>query len=232
MLRCLRVPPGALDDIRELILLDRDQLQNLDRLFSMARSASPLKNEFVSEVAESLHISVARAQSIVVVCHLLLLAPEDTEQVSEDRARDVIDDLKDFIGEHEVEADRPKLLEALEAHFDLLMSLATPKSERQQSLKIRRLSQGPEARIESLRTICQLRPLFQGPMESEEITGLVPNIVLEIESTESDGMVRTTSFGLTTEMLEELSKVVERTKRKLDTIQQKYPQDILRWTNP
>ena len=69
--------------------------------------------------------------------------------------------------------------------------------------------------------------MFDGQDGIETIAGLVPMILLEIESANADGDVNTLSFSMDTEDLEELQRAIERTRMKLEAIQNKYKTEIL-----
>lgn len=69
--------------------------------------------------------------------------------------------------------------------------------------------------------------LFEGPDTDETIVGLVPMILLEIESADADGDPNTLSFSMDAEDLAELETVVKRTRMKLEAIQEKYKSEIL-----
>jgi hypothetical protein len=89
------------------------------------------------------------------------------------------------------------------------------------------LASGPEQTIQSIRTICQLRPLFEGPEHKEQIVGLVPTIVLEVETTDTEGDVQTVAFSLDSDALGTLEQVVKRTQEKLASIREKYGDELL-----
>jgi hypothetical protein len=89
------------------------------------------------------------------------------------------------------------------------------------------LASGPEQSILSIRTLCQLRPLFEGPEHEEQIVGLVPTIVLEVEATDADGDAQTVAFSLNSDALRSLEQVVKRTQEKLAAIREKYGDELL-----
>ena len=140
---------------------------------------------------------------------------------------ELVDDIRDFLENLLPKVDKQSVLEQFDQNRELILSLVTPKPARMRALKIRGLMAGPEPHVHSFRTICQLRPLFEGPENDETIIGLVPMILLEIESADVDGDTNTLSLSMDAEDLAELEKVVKRTRMKLEAIQEKYKSDIL-----
>ena len=225
MVKRVILPSEALDDFCTLLRLSSDQLKALGDLFSKGESATPLRTTFVNQVAEKLQVNIEDARSVTVVCSFLLSNADDGDAGS---ANEVLDDVYEFL-ENSLQGDDNKqtVLGKFDENRGLLLSLATPKPARKRAQKIRSLLAGPEPHVHSFRTICQLRPLFEGPDNNETIVGLVPMILFEIESADADGDTATLSFSMDSEDLAELENVVKRTRVKLQSIQQKYKPEIL-----
>jgi hypothetical protein len=221
------LPSGAVDDVCTLLQLSSDQLASLDRLFATGESASPLRPSFINRVAETLNVRLDQARSVVMVCHFLLLQPDDLRIEDPEYARELLDDLREFVESDVPESDKTTLLASLDTNRMMLESLAMPKPDRLRAQKIRRLASGPEQSILSIRTLCQLRPLFEGPEHEEQIVGLVPTIVLEVEATDADGDAQTVAFSLNSDALRSLEQVVKRTQEKLAAIREKYGDELL-----
>lgn len=224
MVKRLIVPSEALDDFCTLLSLSADQLKALEDLFSRGESATALRATFVNQVAETLQINIKDARSVTVVCSFLLSGAdeENTDSVGE-----LLDDVREFFENSLPDNDRQPVLDQFDQHREILLSLVTPKPARMRAQKIRSLLAGPEPHVHSFRTICQLRPLFEGPDSDETIVGLVPMILLEIESANADGDPSSLSLSMDAEDLVELEKVVKRTRMKLKSIQETYKSEIL-----
>jgi len=225
MAKQLVLPREAFDDVCTLVRLTDKQLTSLGDLFATGESVNALRTVFIDRVAETLGIGTGQARSVVVVTHILLLRPRTEE--SEGYVDELLDDLRSFLEESATEADREAILADFDQKRPLFASLATPKQERLRAQKIRRLARGPERTVESVRTICQLRPMYEGPEHAEQIVGLVPVILLEIKTEDADGEDETFAFGLDSETVTSLGTVIERTKEKLKTIREKYGPDLL-----
>lgn len=224
MVKRLILPSEALGDFLALLHLSSDQLKTLENLFSTGESATALRATFVNQVAEALQISIEDARSVTVVCSFLLSGAEAADA---DYGRDLLEDVRKFLENALPEKDRQAVLDRFSQNREILLSLVTPKPARMRAKKIRGLLAGPEPHVHSFRTICQLRPLFEGPDNEETIIGLVPMILLEIESAGADGDSNTLSLSMDAEDLAELERVVKRTRMKLETIQEKYKSDVL-----
>ena len=224
MVKRVILPSDALDDFRTLIRLSSDQLKALDELFASGESVSALRTTFVNQVAEDLQLNLDEARSVTVVCSFLLSLSDKEDEGS---AGEILDDVREFLENSLPDEDKDSVLGQFDQNCELISSLATPKPARKRAQKIRGLLAGPEPHVHSFRTICQLRPLFEGQDNDETIVGLVPMILLEIESADADGDANTLSFSMDAEDLAESQKVVERTRMKLEAIQKKYKTEIL-----
>ncbi|MEX0702015.1 MAG: hypothetical protein WD069_07960 [Planctomycetales bacterium] len=227
MAKRLVFPIAASADVLALVRLTPQQLRQLVELFSTADSAHPLRAEFINSIAETLRLPVSDARSVVAVLHCLLIPRDDSQHPDPAYARDLIDDLREFVDQQAPDDVKAALLTSLDTNRTLFESLATPKPLRVRALKVRRLASGPEPMLDSVRTLCQLRPLFEGEAHNEDIAGVVPSILLQFETTDQDGDAKTFAFGLTPSGLDELSATIERTKEKLEAIRNKYGPDLL-----
>ena len=233
MAKRMIVPAEAMDDIRRLLLLQPNQLDALAGLFELAESAFPLRTKFINRVAEALVVDIETARSFVVVVHFLVRKNQDAAADVSQVASEIWSDIRDYIAGKTDLVDRQPLLDAIDANRAVLESLAIPKPKRNRATKVRRLSSGPERTIESVRTVCQLRPLFEatdsieGNQPTEDIAGLVPSLLLELQVREPDGTAQILVFGMSPETLTELEKVIQRTQRKLATIESRFQNDIL-----
>lgn len=225
MVKRISLPSNALEEICALVNLSSDQLKSLSELFSQADAANPLQPDFVERVAESLGINLDEARDIVAVCHFLLIHAEARDD--EVFVEEILDDFKLFLQDNlRDEVREPTLGKFSENREDLKM-LALPKPGPLLQKKIERLASEPEDQLESIRTICQLRPLFDGSEHNEEIKGLVPTVLVELKLENSEGESSVVLFGMNDEKLKEIEKVIARTREKVELISEKYQTEIL-----
>lgn len=230
MVKRVILPSEALDDVRTLIQLSNVQLSVLDQLFSKGESAFPLRASFINEVAEQLKVNIDDARSVVVVCHFLLRKTDANE--GDEYVTDLLADFREFLENSVDGEERQSLLAKFDENREVLASLAAPKPEPLRVKKIRRLERGPEPYIQEIRTICQLRPLFEGAESDESIAGLIPTLVLEIEAKDGDGDSKTFAFSMASEDLAKIEQVIQRTRDKLDAIRAKYGSALLTVDDP
>src|SRR5438094_5676760 len=109
MAKRIFVPAGAFEDIRALIRLSAEQLEALVQLFALPDSVSAQRKKFVDTIAETLKIPHHVAQSVVMVCHFVLLAMEETRGRDANVVRDIIDDVREFLAERAPDTERQEL---------------------------------------------------------------------------------------------------------------------------
>lgn len=219
MTRVLELPTEALSDATALVSLTQEQLLALDRLLSTGESLPPVEPSFVAKVGESLGIDEKKCWQVLPISFFLLGTAGP--------AKEIIADFRQFFEEEEDLALRAKVLAQLDANREALESLCTEKPERARARKIQRLRDRPEPCAESFRTICQLRPLFEGSENQEDIVGLVPSILVEIKLNSANDEEETIVFSLSPEKMESLKKTLERALYKIRKIQERYEKQIL-----
>ena len=84
----------------------------------------------------------------------------------------------------------------------------------------RRIQRGTQPAIEEIRTLVQLRPLFQEDQDGDPVSieCLVPAMTLELKF-QRDERTQSATFGLNRETLENLITSLERAKVKWDLMQ-------------
>ena len=219
MTKVLHLPKRALSDVMALVSLTQEQLLALDQLLSTAESLQPVEPSFLDKVSESLGINERKCRQVVPIS-LFLLGTKGS-------AEDVVGDLRQLLEEEEDSKLREKVLAQLDANRKALESICAEKPERNRALKIQNLRDRPEPCAESFRTICQLRPLFEGSENQEDIIGLVPSILIEIELSTTNGEDETVTFSLSREKLESFKKTLERALYKIGKIQERYGEQII-----
>ena len=219
------LPPQAIRDIASLISLDRTQIAALVEAFRTPDSVPPLSQAFIEQLSERLGVSEDKVSGIYAASLFFLRLGE----MDNDPPSEVVDAVRAAIlAAKEGEAEGDTLQRKLDENRELLEALVTPSPTWRRHRKIQTLVEGPERSAEGFRTICQLRPLFEGPEGDEAIEGLVPVILMEIKArTSDDDDCAGITFALTEKKLQELKKVIERAERKMDLIRAKYPEQIL-----
>jgi hypothetical protein len=215
----LILPKVAFKDIKALLRLDIDQLRALANLFATPECISPTSPGFIQKVADRLRLDTPSASSIGLVCQFLLSVVEEGHPVSE-----ILDDVREFVA-NTAPSDEKDLVTTLDSKRKLFESLLTPTPERSRALKVRYL-RDLHPMVDSFRTVCELRPVFDRIHDKEEIVGYVPSVTLQAwDSTdESKGRIL---LHLHPGALKSLGDVLERTKEKLEEIRVKLGEELL-----
>jgi hypothetical protein len=217
----LILPKSAFKDVKSLLRLEEDKLRVLGELFGTSASIAPRSPEFIREVSERLHLETPTVESIILVCQFLLTVVEEGNPPQE-----ILNDVREFIAQYASPEERD-ILPAMDHKRKVLESLLTPKPERSRALKVAYLANGPHPTVDSFRTVCELRPVFECPQGRESIVGLVPTILMEVKLSDMDGEGRKVLLQLTPGSLKSLSEVVKRTQEKLDVIRARFGEELL-----
>jgi hypothetical protein len=216
----LFLPKTAMEDIAPLLRLDEEKLRALAECFASSDSILPSRPGFVQKVANRLPIALGDAESIVVVCNFLLSVVDEGNPYQE-----VLDDLREFVVQHDVSAGKD-LVSALNARRNSLEFLLSPKPERSRALKVRYLGEVFPT-VDSFRTVCELRPVFEGPSGQETIVGYVPVVLLEVKISDSDGDESSVHLHLSPQKIKALDKTIKRATDKLRIMRQKFGDELL-----
>lgn len=217
--RHLILPKSAFKDVKSLIRLEEENLRALGDLFGTAASLTPHSPEFIRQVAERLGLDTPTAESIILVCQFLLTVVEEGNPPPE-----ILNDVREFLAQF-ASPEEKDVVSALDQKRQVLESLLTPKPERSRALKIQYLARGPHPTVDSFRTVCELRPVFEGPDGRETIVGYVPTILLEVKLSDTEG--KAVLLQLTPETLTSLKEVVKRTEEKLDVIRARFDKELV-----
>lgn len=216
----LILPKSAFKDVRSLLRLDEEKLHVLGDLFATSDSISATSTDFIQKVAQRLGLDAAAVHSAVIVCQFLLTVVEDDHPPKE-----VLDDVREFVALNAPPEDAAAVTE-LEAKRATLESLLTPKPERSKALKVRYLGREVYPTVESFRTVCELRPVFERKGgENEEIVGYVPVVLLEANTSSPDE--NKIVLHLTPRLLKSLGEIVQRAEGKLAAIRRKFGDELL-----
>lgn len=219
--RHLILPRSAFKDVKAVLRLEEEKLRTLGDLFGTSASLSPRSPEFIREVSERLRLDIPTAESVVLVCQFLLAVVEGGNSPSE-----IVNDVREFISQYAT-SEEPDVVSALDAKRKILESVLTPKPERSRALKVGYLTHGPHPTVDSFRTVCELRPVFECPQGRETIVGYVPTILLEVKVSDAEGEGRKILLHLAPETLQSLSEVIKRTEEKLSAIRARFGEELL-----
>lgn len=221
MFQLIRFPSDALPDIRALVQLSVDQLKSLARLLDTKEAAPPVDQEFEDHVREVLDVTPDSAEAVVRISLILQGSNLDSE-----KATKVVEDFRQLVG-LEKPSDQDGLLTAISEKQEDLINVVTRKPAIARELQRRHIASGTQPAIESIRTLVQLRPLFQRNEDGEpvDIECLIPAMTLELKY-ERDNREQSATFSLTEETLDDLIGSLEDAKSKWALLKQKYSDEI------
>lgn len=221
MFQLIRFPSDALPDIRALVHLSVDQLVTLAQLLDTKEAAPPVDQEFEDHVREVLRVTPESAEAIVRISLILQGTNLDSE-----KAVKVVEDFKQLIGLEKPD-DQDDLINAITEKHEALINVVTRKQAIARELQRRHIASGTQPAIESIRTLVQLRPLFQRNEDGEpvDIECLIPAMTLELKY-ERDNREHSATFSLTEETLDDLISSLEDAKAKWALLKQKYSDEI------
>jgi hypothetical protein len=216
------LPKTAFEDVKSFLRLDEEKLRALDGLFSTSASIAPRRPEFISKVSNALGLDITTTESVVLVCHFLLAVVEEGYPPEE-----TLNDLREFVVQLATEQEKDVVAAALDQKRATLIFLLTPKPERIRARKVEYLAHGPYPTVDSFRTVCELRPVFESVEGQETIIGYVPTVILEAKISDMEGGSKTILLHLHAEVLRGLKNVVIRTEEKLEAIRVKFREQLL-----
>lgn len=217
----LFIPRGAANDLRALIELDAGQMAGLAKLLGDKERTDTSGDNLVAEISQSLNVSAVKARSIFFVASYLLQQMHENDLETEDAVQAIIDHVSEFF-----RSEAPELIADEKAKRKSLTELLNTASATLLIRKIRLLSSGPSNRFLNVRTITDLRPVFEDDDELAskvtEIAGYLPvtHVIVDILSAGGDSDVA--AFSLSPKDLGEFIIALERAKSKLDLIQKKH----------
>lgn len=221
MFQLIHFPSDALPDIRALVHLSVDQLVTLAQLLDTKEAAPPVDQEFEDHVRETLQVTSETAEAVVRISLILQGTNLDSE-----KAAKVVEDFKQLIGLEKPD-DQDDLINAITEKHEALINVVTRKQAIDRELQRRHIASGMQPAIESIRTLVQLRPLFQRNEDGEpvDIECLIPAMTLELKY-ERDNRELSATFSLTEETLDDLISSLEDAKAKWALLKQKYSDEI------
>ncbi len=221
MFQLIRFPPDALPDIRSLAQLSRDQLQVLARLLDTKQAAPPIDQEFEDMVAEELGVDATSAEAIVRISLILQGA-----NIDRGGAVKVVEDFQQLVLIQKP-SDMDVLVELISQKRDELIDVISRKPQITRELQRRHIARGTQPAIDSIRTLVQLRPLFQRNEINEpvDIECLIPAMTLELKYKRGTRESSAT-FSLTEETLDALISSLEDARAKWALLREKFSKEI------
>lgn len=221
MYQLIRFPPDALADVTELVRLSPDQLRALAKRLDTKEAAPPIDQEFEDLVAEELDLDASSAENVVRISLFL----QGMNLRGDDPAK-VVGDFEQLIRSH-APSDKDELLGMVGEKRDELINVVRRKSAITRELQRRHIASGTQPAIESIRTLVQLRPLFERNEKGEpiDVECLIPAMTLELKF-ERDGREHSATFSLTEETLGQLINSLEDARSKWILLNRKYSGQI------
>jgi len=221
MFQLIRFPSDALADVRALVQLSSDQLQLFAGLLDAKEAAPPIDQEYEEKVAETLGIKRNCAEAVVRVTLIL-----QSTNLDQDNAAKAVQDFEELVRSEQPD-DEHILLKSIDEKREELISIVRRQPAITRELQRRHIASGTQPAIESIRTLVQLRPLFQRNEAGEpvDIECLIPAMTLELKF-ERDDREHSATFSLTEETLDELIGSLEDARAKWALLKQKYSDEI------
>lgn len=221
MFQLIHFPVDAIPDVRALVQLDSDQLKILAQLLDTKEAAPPIDQYYEDTVANKLGINSEAAEAVVRVCLILQGA-----NLNDEMAIKVVEDFEELFRSQKLE-DQDDLLGLIQQKRVDLIDVVSRKPAITRELQRRHIASGTQPAIESIRTLVQLRPLFQRNDHGEpvDIECLIPAMTLELKF-ERDNREHSATFSLTEETLDDLIGSLEDAKAKWALLKQKYSDEI------
>ena len=221
MFKQIRFPPEALDDIRVLVNLESEQLSSLLQLLDSREATPPIEDSFESRVAEHLKSTEETAESVLRLSLVL-----QSLDLSASEAAEAVDDIVLLVTEAGSE-DKEKLLEEINSKRDQLAAVATRTRAFSRELEMRRIALGTQPSIDAIRTLVQLRPLYERDENNVpvEIDCLVPAMTLELKY-EKYERSHSATFSLSEATLNELIESLQHASEKWKILKTNYSDQI------
>ena len=214
MAHWLFLPNDALGDLQILTQLPTEKIARLRTLLDS--SDFRLRYKFYVSLAESLSIPDESAARLCSFVNYVQTQRKHMEQ----SADTVIDELKSFIKRHpKIEVEESKDTEKkLDEKRSLLSGLFGQLPRREFSQKRRGLETGPLPHLVSMRTYCDLRPIYD--QEATTIQEMFPIVTLHMV-THSESSDKTTEVyvQLSESDVTEIKAQIERLERKLEQLE-------------
>lgn len=217
MFQQIRFPPEALDDVRALVNLEVEQLRRLSKLLDSKDAAPPIDDSFEDQVAKRLDLSADTAESVVRVAIVL-----QSLDLSQSAAKEGVQDIEELV-RSESQEDTDDLLAQVESKRDELIAIAKRKQTITRELDLRRIAVGTQPAIDAIRTLVQLRPLYERDEDHApiDVECLVPAMTLEMKY-RKDERSHSATFSLSEATLDELISSLEDAREKWKILKNKY----------
>jgi len=202
----LYIPEDGIGDIRTLLSLSDAQINQLSSLLD-SDLITESSNALLDRLSDALQCRASVCATAWSVARYVG-SQKKTQKIADD---DLIAQLVD-----EVKTSAPDLAEQISSRRSLLLALFAPKPEADRHRKIHRLTWGPEKAAKVFRTVCDLRPVFDG--ERKVILTSIPVTLLVVDYTDEGGDEQTIVLQLNNESLERLRECLDTLDGKLATL--------------
>ena len=221
MYQLIRFPPDALADVRALAQLSTNQLQTLATMLDTKEAAPPVDQDFEDLVAETVGLRAESAEAVVRISLIL-----QGMNLNKDAPAKIVEDFEHLI-QLQAPDDQADLLRMVRDKREDLINVVRRKSAITRELQRRQISSGTQPAIESIRTVVQLRPLFERNEKGEpvDIECLIPAMTLEIKY-EREDREHSATFSLTEDTLDKLIGSLEDARSKWAVLNRKYSDQI------
>lgn len=213
----IQFPSEAFEDVRELVSLSDVQLQALAELLNTKEATPPVKPDFVKTVKARLEIdSEKEAESVTRLATVL-----QNQNLDATEAAEVVSDLKALVIRECSDDDNS--LYGFDEKSEALAKVIQRQPEISRQLKLRRLADGTQPAIESIRTLVQLRPFFERGTDGSprSIECMVPAMTLEL-SFEKNDRSQSATFSLNEETLVSLIENLQDARLKWQMLNDEY----------
>ncbi len=209
MFHQFRFPSEALNDVRALVKLTPDQLNRLAKLLDSDSAAPPVDEDFEARVAKELDVTAAIARSAVNVSVVM-----QSLDLTEAEAGEIVIDLEHFITV-EGPDDSGELLAEIDSKRKELIAVGQRTKGFSRELEMRRIASGTQPEIDAIRTLVQLRPLYERNESNQPVSieCLVPAMTLELKFYKNERSDSAT-FSLSESTLNELIRSLEDARNK------------------
>ncbi len=215
-------PADWLPQIGGLVSLTSTQLSRLSELLDVPEAAAPVERDFVAGLLDELDVNSVDGEGAVGLA--ISLQRSDIEASD---APDIVADMRTAIERFASDEERADLLARIDERSTLIVGVVTRKPAITRELKRRSIRQGTQPAISSIRTLVQLRPLFEEDEEGNAtgIECMIPAMTLELKFDRNEHE-HTATYSLDEETLQKMLDQLQRTQDKWRLLHEEYHDQI------
>ena len=205
------LPTASAPDLKIFAGLTSQQLWSLSEIL---RADSGSTEQDMVSISVELKVSPEEARSIYTIARYCIRQSNDYSP------EEIHDSMVDLLVEKGNESGVLALRENASAIRNLFSVCRTPRRTREE--KVQFLLYSSQKTVDSVRSICEIRPVFLETNGEERIDGHVSLVRLFFEQSDLEGNREVTSIAFTPSGLKSLEDCIERTWKKLIMIDEKY----------